>query len=314
MKLSIIVPVYNVKDYLERCVNSMVDDCNRDQYEIILVDDGSTDGSSLLCDQLSEQYSNIEVIHKENGGLSDARNCGLKAAGGEKIIFVDSDDYLVASAVQTILDLIAKYDCDVIACNFTSFENDIVTPLQYTNCDEITSGEAFLEYQYRNGTMLTSVVQNIYDRNFLCDNHFFFKKGIYHEDEEWTPRVWMAASRIRFVDYSFYCYMIREGSIMQQKKYDKHISDFQSTVKSLLELFADKKGTPIYTLLKDDLISKYLSLYAKGKIAGKNRDLEFPYAYMKDDLFFPKTKIKLMIFRINKRLFCKISEVLNGKR
>ncbi len=312
MKLSIIVPVYNVKDYLERCINSLIDES--DEYEIILVDDGSTDGSSLLCDEFSKRYSKIRVIHKENGGLSDARNFGLKEAKGEKIIFVDSDDFLVPSAIKTILEIIEINDFDIIACNFTSYKGDTVTPLCYSNYSEITTGEKFLEYQYLKRSMLTSVVQNIYNRKLLVDNNFFFRKGIYHEDEEWTPRVWMAASRIKFIEYSFYCYMLREGSIMNQKKFDKHISDFQSTVVSLLELFSNKKGTPIYSLIKDDLINKYLSLYAKGKIAGKNKDLEFSYKYMKDDLFFFKTKMKLKIYRFNKSLFCKISDMLNAKR
>ena len=95
MFLSIIVPVYNVEAYLERCVGSLLDqDIDRSDYEIILVDDGSTDSSGTLCDRIASQEPGIRVIHKENGGLGSARNAGIRAAAAEYILFVDSDDYL----------------------------------------------------------------------------------------------------------------------------------------------------------------------------------------------------------------------------
>ena len=99
--VSIIIPVYNVKPYLKRCVESVLNQSYTD-FESILVDDGSTDGSSVICDEYLERDSRIRVIHKENGGLSDARNAGIKAAVGEYILFVDSDDFLNTDALDTL--------------------------------------------------------------------------------------------------------------------------------------------------------------------------------------------------------------------
>ena len=95
MKFSILVPVYNVEKYLEQCIDSLLDQTYSEEYEIILVDDGSTDSSGSICDGYEERYPDkVKVIHKENGGLSDARNVGMAAATGEYIAFVDSDDWL----------------------------------------------------------------------------------------------------------------------------------------------------------------------------------------------------------------------------
>lgn len=115
MLISFIVPVYNVEKYLDTCITSIVDQKYKD-YEIILVDDGSTDSSPKICDRYEHQHSFIKTIHKENGGLSDARNYGIKAAKGEYILFVDSDDYIAPDAVENIVNTLKseKNDIDVM--------------------------------------------------------------------------------------------------------------------------------------------------------------------------------------------------------
>ena len=114
--LSVIIPVYNVKPYLEKCVESIVDQTYHN-LQIILVDDGSTDGSQTICDELAQKDSRIVVIHKENGGLSTARNVGMDRAKGDYIAFVDSDDWLERNMYEVLINQLEAHDADLVACS-----------------------------------------------------------------------------------------------------------------------------------------------------------------------------------------------------
>ena len=115
--ISIVIPVYKVEKYLERCILSIINQ-NYSNLEIILVDDGSPDDCGLICDNWAKIDNRIRVIHKENGGLSDARNAGIKIATGEFITFIDSDDYVLDNYIEYLLELIFKYNADIAICNF----------------------------------------------------------------------------------------------------------------------------------------------------------------------------------------------------
>ena len=134
--ISVIVPVYNVKDYLERCVKSIINQTEKD-IEIILVDDGSTDGSSLICDELAKSDNRITVFHKANGGLSSARNCGIERAKGKYLCFIDSDDIISPYFVEHLLTLIQKYNCDIRLGSFVMFirrwEREIAVFIAFCN-------------------------------------------------------------------------------------------------------------------------------------------------------------------------------------
>lgn len=117
IKVSIIVPVYNVLEYLPECIESLLSQSYKN-YEIILVNDGSNDGSGNLCDEYTQNYENIFVLHKENGGISSARNAGLDLATGDYIAFVDSDDFVSSDYLKVMVDLIEKYDCDLVCCDY----------------------------------------------------------------------------------------------------------------------------------------------------------------------------------------------------
>lgn len=111
--VSVIVPVYNVEKYLERCINSIIQQ-SYNNLEIILIDDGSTDASGKICDEYKEKDDRIIVIHKENGGLSDARNAGIKIFTGEYVTFIDSDDYVSKNMVSNMLDILEKSSCRIV--------------------------------------------------------------------------------------------------------------------------------------------------------------------------------------------------------
>ena len=124
--ISIIVPVYNVEQYLEKCVCSIINQTYKN-LEIILVDDGATDSSGNMCDELAKSDNRIKVYHKENGGLSDARNYGVERATGEYIGFVDSDDYIDSEMYEKLYEAIKKEDVDVAECNFRFIYSNRIT-------------------------------------------------------------------------------------------------------------------------------------------------------------------------------------------
>ncbi|MGM9645592.1 MAG: glycosyltransferase [Eubacteriales bacterium] len=314
MLLSIIVPVYNVQGYIRRCVNSLLKSDPALEYEIVLVDDGSTDGSGAICDEYSSEYDYIKTIHKSNGGLSDARNYGLKNSVGTYVLFIDSDDYVEEHSIDKIYDYIRDEQCDIYCCDYYSLCGTVRNDIKYSPIDTIESGQSFLKYQLERGSMVSSVVQNIYKRTLLTDNNLYFKKGIYHEDEEWYPRVFLAAQSVKYLDVTYYVYIIRSDSIMQQKNLTKHITDFISTMTGLLQLYEGKIDVALFNLLKDNLVDKYLSIYARGNFGRGTRDIVLPGKYLKKGLVHKKTKMKLRIFMISRSLFCKISQIYNARR
>lgn len=313
MLLSIIVPVFNVQEYLHRCVNSLLKDNQDLEYEIILVDDGSTDRSGDICDEYDSSYEYIKSFHKSNGGLSDARNFGLTKSCGEYVIFIDSDDYVECGSVTKICDHIKEKECDIYCCDYYSLCGKTRNDIKYSPIDSIETGEDFLRYQLENCSMVSSVVQNIYRRNLLIENNLFFKKGIYHEDEEWYPRVFLHANAVKYLNFIYYVYIIRENSIMQQKDFTKHIIDFISTMENLLNLYEGKIDSKLYRLLKDNLVDKYLSIYGRGNFGKGREDIVISKKILKKGLVHRKTKIKAIVFSISRRLFCKISQIYNGR-
>ena len=218
MFLSIIVPVYNVKAYLERCIASLLDqDLDRSEHEIILVDDGSTDGSGTLCDELAARETNIRVIHKENGGLSSARNAGIAVAGGDYIQFVDSDDYLMPSVLKGLREQIESHNLDILRYNYQNvneagevFEPNKVskpfTDFSTTICNGVTFLTERLGYA-------CYACQFVVRTELLRNGSGTFTEGIYFEDVDWTPRILVQARRVASTDAMVYNYLFRTGSI-----------------------------------------------------------------------------------------------------
>lgn len=180
--VSIIIPVYQGKSYLKRCIDSVLaQSCQ--EYEIILVDDGSTDGSAEICDEYAEKQKTITVIHKENGGLSSARNAGLEIASGEYVMFIDADDVVHSKMLETELKVLKEENADIFICGLKRFaeieEVDTCAELQIKNCVEIQSG---LEIESKlfcgqNVENIYPVVENYLRKQYLMES--VFRKGGY---------------------------------------------------------------------------------------------------------------------------------------
>ena len=219
MKLSIIVPIYNVAPYLRKCVDRVLAQDITD-YEIILVDDGSPDECPQICDGYAEKYDNIRVVHKENAGLSAARNSGIKVATGDYIMFVDSDDYLQPNSLGALMEQVKRDNLDVLRFRYQNVREsgDAFAPYKdMTNYNDYSStptdGLTFLNE--RMGTQCYAVQFLVRREIVLLEQ---FTPGIYFEDTDWTPRMLLRAKRVASTELVVYNYLWREGSITLSQK------------------------------------------------------------------------------------------------
>lgn len=210
--ISIIVPIYNVEKWINRCVESLVNQTYKN-IEILLIDDGSPDRCPQICDEWKEKDSRVVVVHKKNGGLSDARNCGLKLAKGEYVFFVDSDDYLNLDSVEKF-EAYAD-DEDMIIGEATVYNNGVIQHRKHTNLQEnhLYKGTEIATLAVKKGEWHAEAWINMYRRSFLIDNALFFTYGIFHEDNDLQPRLFLKAEKVKYLQYEFYNYVLRNDSI-----------------------------------------------------------------------------------------------------
>lgn len=212
-KISIIVPIFNVEKYLDKCVASIINQTYTN-LEIILVDDGSPDNCPKICDKWAETDNRIKVIHKSNGGLSDARNAGLSVATGEYIAFVDSDDYIETDMYEKLLSVIINTSSDISVCNLRHVhDNASITPCNTINTELITEYTTEEAMSALIDDKIRQVVWNkLYKTEIIKD--IMFDVGKYHEDEFWSYKAIGAAKKIATIDYTGYNYLQRSDSIM----------------------------------------------------------------------------------------------------
>lgn len=210
--ISVIVPVYKVENYLNKCIESIVNQ-TYSNLEIILVDDGSPDNCPAMCDQWAAKDSRIRVIHKENGGLSDARNTGMEIASGSYICFVDSDDWIHPEYVERLYSACIEHQTSIAACDvqfvFDTSIIDYSLPSFKSTC--CTTEQALNTLIH--GTGFRAVAWNkLYRRDILKNESF--PVGRFHEDEFFTYRILAKAPTLAYVDAQLYYYYQRSGSIM----------------------------------------------------------------------------------------------------
>ena len=236
MKVSVVIPVYNVKPYLERCVNSVLRQTYKD-LEIILVDDGSTDGSGELCNDIATRDHRIRVIHQENQGLSGARNTGIQQATGEYIIFLDSDDkWLLDYGIETLVnhsdddtDLIMFKAVDIWSHNRMSHTSDYdIETISKLGDAQAVFSHLILTQQYRASACLLLVCRSI-----LISNKIFFPLRLISEDIYWGMHLWQHVRKVKIHNLDFYGYFHRSislsstPSIRVDRSYNKIFADWK---------------------------------------------------------------------------------------
>lgn len=210
--ISVIVPIYRVEEYLNQCIESIVNQ-TYSKLQIILVDDGSPDHCGEMCEDWARRDKRIKVLHKKNGGLSDARNAGLEVASGNYIAFVDSDDWIEPHMYETMLSVLIKENADLVACGIVDSypDKDVIHSSGYT----VGESEKFLKMIYQNTTFPVSACNKLYKKNLWDD--FEFPVGKLCEDAFTTYLLLDRASKIVQIPDGLYHYRIRESSIMTSK-------------------------------------------------------------------------------------------------
>lgn len=219
VRLSVIIPVYNVEQYLQSCVQSVITQTYQN-LQVILVNDGSTDSSGVLCNQLAHQDSRIQVLHKENGGLSSARNAGLNVATGEYVLFLDSDDYYADDQVlATLIQELSKWEYpDTLLFCRTDYYEQLQSYYPETHYDEVIINsfrkpmECFA-YLLQSQRFNMSACFQILKRSVLMDNDIYFVVGLRNEDIDWSMQLWRHLQSVKVTNLFAYVYRHREKSI-----------------------------------------------------------------------------------------------------
>ena len=242
MRFSIIIPVYNVEKYLRECLDSVLNQTFPD-WEAVCVNDGSTDGSADILEEYAQKETRVKVISQPNGGLSAARNTGMKAVSGEYVLFLDSDDWLEPQALEVLASNLGGED---MLC--FSGRRYFEAERAYHEPDRLTACEYLSGMDYYNDNALAHrdfafvcVVLRGYKRSFLLENGLFFKEGIYHEDNLFTPKACYYAGQVKVVNECLYDYRVRANSIMTTGS-PKRLSDMLGTANELAAFFIPKTG------------------------------------------------------------------------
>ena len=287
--ISIIVPIYNVEPYLQRCLDSIINQ-TYSNLEIILIDDGSSDKSPQICDEYASKDNRITVIHKKNGGLSDARNTGLDNCKGEFISFIDSDDWVEQSYIETLLHALEQTNADISIANFikTQFSYKYILKTYEHNFTILNSTEALAKLWNREEDSIFVTAWGKLFKKSLYTN-IRFPKGRIHEDEYTSYKLLYHSNLIVFLDVPLYIYFQRKDSIMGQVE--------KSSIRSLRAqiekyLFFKRKNIPhILNLFVKKLCWDVIFAYSQIKLhipisnykPGKEKELLCIYKHVMND-------------------------------
>lgn len=318
-KISIIVPIYNVEKYLARCVDSIVNQTYKN-LEIILVDDGSPDSCPQMCDDYAEKDSRIKVLHKKNGGLSDARNAGMAVATGEYISFIDSDDYVSDDFFECLLNVMNKENSDIAECSVVKFYED-------NRFDEFNDDLSVKTYDTQDA--MSALIaedpfhQHVWNKLYKTElvKDIPYAVGKLNEDEFWTYQVFGGANKVTKLNKTMYYYFQRNSSIMGISYNIRRLDALEG--KANRQMYIENKFPELSTQAKIDLYGSCMFAYqsvlkfmsgadkkkALGIIKGYKRICNLSF----DEINTIKDSSKkyFMLAKFNFYLCCKIKSVLN---
>lgn len=266
MVLSIILPVYNVGPYIERCLESLVkQDLGYDRYEIIAVNDGSTDNSRDIIVKYKNKYSNVFLIDQENQGVSAARNAGIAAARGEYILFIDPDDYIVKNSLKYVCEKASEFDLEVFYLGFEYWDPSKKYKVEIKNYElndkTVTGTEAYWFTRKKQKTGGDRPVGILFKNSFFNKHKLFFTPNIHYlEDGHFVGKVLCKATRCGFDDNPFYKCEKREGSASTATKYyePKILDGFLIAAADLTRFKKETKSNFEQTELINHLIAKFV--------------------------------------------------------
>lgn len=309
-KISVVVPIYNVEKYLIKCIDSIINQTYKN-LEIILVDDGSPDSSGKIAEDFKIKDSRIKVIHKENGGLSDARNVGIDNATGKYIVFIDSDDYVEKEFVEELYKALDE-NIKIAQCGIKKVNDNFEILEEYGYKESVKkSGSEMLKdtYTHKNYLENTVVWNKIYDINLF--KNIRFPKGKIHEDEYTTYKLFYGQENIKVINKNLYNYRQAPDSITG-KKYNLKRLDIIDAYEERLEFFKDKDINLYKMILKvflGELIIDYIKVkkYVENSKEARKKIIKIYKKYYKIYKTYNegsfKYKLKMKLFGVIPDLF-----------
>lgn len=297
-KVSVVVPVFRVEKYLRDCLESVVGQSYR-ELDIILIDDGSDDGSGEICDAYAGKDNRIRVIHKSNGGLSSARNAGIEASEGDYIAFIDSDDIIHADFIKILADLCYSNKSDISGCRFVRFSGKIAQ--ETVGCKSMTiTGKEMNRRLYEDNAVQHAIICNkLYKRGLF--NNIRFPEGRAHEDEFTVYRLYAAADKVSLTGDELYYYRIREDSITGEGFNPKRL-DLLDAYTERIEYFIDNgeyrsaaKTARVYCYLIEGYLKEIKDKHMEekyhdiaGRIAAEGKKMSLKLTVMRGAAFDDK--------------------------
>lgn len=289
-KVSIVVPVYKVEEFLPKCLDSILAQTYKD-FELIIVDDGSPDNCPQICDDYSKLDDRIKVIHQENKGLGGARNTGASQAAGEYILFIDSDDYIEPDLLETALKNAIKTDADILVYGFRTVNE---SGRQMQNYTEPVKKNIPLSPQSDKSIFLIypNAWNKLYKRELFEQSGILYPSNVWYEDLRTTLKLFLFAQSIVFIDDILYNYLIRQGSIMQNSNIDRNRELFDA-IDDLIDYF---KSIGKYEDYKNEL--EFVTIY-NALISGTIRILKIDKNHPVIKEFYDYTEKRFPGFRQN---------------
>ncbi|MCR5769647.1 MAG: glycosyltransferase [Butyrivibrio sp.] len=321
--ITVIVPIYHVEKYLHRCIDSIIDQTYRN-LEIILVDDGSDDGCPEICDEYAGKDNRIVVIHKENGGLSDARNKGIEIAKGEYLAFVDSDDYIHKDMYQIMMDSLFSSESDICMCSYKyvydgkAKEKDNTYGSDYKT--EIIDGKSAQNNYYMGDKKLELTVawNKLYKRELFRELRY--PKGKIFEDEYTTYKALYKSNKICIVDLPLYYYLQRNDSIIGEMNGQRDSKVVEAYLQRI-DFYKSNKEESLWQ--KSVMHCLHMICYFKSMISNADSSCKVStYSYRKDFLkeinsytsayksFSIRAKIEIFIYKLSENIYYKIWKML----
>jgi len=317
--ISVIVPVYKVEEYLKKCVES-IQKQTYENLEILLIDDGSPDNSGKICDEYAKKDKRIKVIHKENGGLSDARNAGIDVATGEYITFVDSDDFISDDYIEYMYKMIIEAKVKLAICGVKQIWKNTQIEEEHKNTEILTSKGVFENILLDKGIEISAYAK-LYHRDLWKE--YRFPKGKVYEDTGIIYKIIEQAKDIVYGDKKCYYYVARHGSISKQAGFNKNEEDYIVHTNEMLKFIKEK-----YPEL-ENAINRF-TVYAKFRILRmlvftkpRKREMEKEYIaqikkYQKEVFKDKRTprrdkiaiillNLGLPVFKITWNIYCKLT-------
>ncbi len=311
--ISVVVPVYNVERYLDRCIESIVGQTYKN-LEIILVDDGSPDNCGTVCDEWAEKDARIKVFHKENGGLSDARNYGVSYSNGDYITFIDSDDYILPNYIEYLFTNLTNTQSDISCCDFEVVysKNPELSFDQTVNKNEtklLTGREAcFNLHDYSVNVYYVIAPCKLYKKN-LVKNHPF-PKGMLHEDEATTYKIFFESEKICVGTKKLYAYFQNSSGIMHNKT-QKNYDDLFYILKTRAEFFEQHGDRELESVAWDYLTSFliYSHLDSNKRFGTSVLKLALKKSFKQNTSI--KTKFKFILYFISPAIYEKLIKIIS---